>query len=90
MASACGIHIDQRRFHLIALEGSPKKHRIVAHISGEILPGDDPVTVVASALKAVVKQNKLRNENVGLAVSSGLAAFRSLTLPFDDRSRSRT
>jgi Tfp pilus assembly PilM family ATPase len=87
MASACGIHIDQRRFRLIALEGSAKKHRIVAHAAGEIMPGEDPVTVVAAALRAAVKGQKIRRESVGLAVSSGLAAFRHLTLPFDDRSK---
>ncbi|MEW6072751.1 MAG: pilus assembly protein PilM [Planctomycetota bacterium] len=87
MVSACGIHIDQRRFRLIALEGSPKKHKIVAHVAGEIPPGADPAAAVGSALRALVKREKLRRENVGLAVSSGLAAFRSLTLPFDDRAK---
>lgn len=87
MASACGIHIDQRRFRLIALEGSAKKHKIVAHTSGEIAPGEDPVAVVSAALRAAAKKRKLGRENVSLAVSSGLAAFRRLKLPFDDRAK---
>lgn len=87
MASSCGIHIDQRRFHLVALDGSAKKHKISATLSGEIAPGEDPVTAVSTAIRKVVKKNKLRGENVSLAVDSGLAAFRNLTLPFDDRSK---
>lgn len=84
MAAACGIHIDQRRFHFVGLEGNAKKHRIVAHASGEIAPGDDPVDVVAAALRDFGKRNKVAHDNVALAVDSGLAAFRTLTLPFDD------
>lgn len=87
MASSCGIHIDQRRFHLVALDGSAKKHKVSAHLSGEIAPGEDPVTAVSTALRKIAKQKKLRGENVALAVDSGLAAFRNLTLPFDDRTK---
>jgi len=87
MASSCGIHIDQRRFHLVALDGSVKKHKIRAHLSGEIAPGEDPVTAVSTALRKIAKAEKLRGENVGLVVDSGLAAFRILTLPFDDRGK---
>jgi len=87
MASSCGIHIDQRRFHLIALEGSVRKHRVVTRASGEIPFGADPVEEVARALRKIAKENKLKVDNVGLAVDSGLAAFRNLTLPFDDRSK---
>ena len=87
MARSCGIHIDQRRFHLVALDGSPKKAKIVGHGSGEIPPGEAPVAAVASALKDMVKDQSIRAENIGLAVDSGLAAFRNLTVPFDDRAK---
>lgn len=87
MASSCGIHIDQRTFHLVALEGSARKHRVVTRASGEIPFGADPVEEVARALRRIAKENKLKVDNVGLAVDSGLAAFRNLTLPFDDRSK---
>jgi Tfp pilus assembly PilM family ATPase len=87
MATSCGIHIDQRRFHLVALDGSVKKHKIRAHLSGEIVPGEDPVTAVSTAIRKIAKEKKLRGENVGLVVDSGLAAFRTLTLPFDDRGK---
>ena len=87
MAKTCGIHIDQRRFHFLILEGSAKKHRVGAYDSGEIPPGEDPVEVVAGALRDFVKTNKVKADGVGLAVDSGLAAFRELTLPFDDRAK---
>ena len=79
MASVCGIHIEQNRFRLVALEGSVKKHRVVATVEGEVQPGEDPVEVVARTLKRGLKEHKFRPETVGLAVDSGLAAFRNLT-----------
>ncbi len=87
MASACGIHIDQTRFRLVALEGSAKKHRITTQASIGIPAGEDPAAFVTAELKRLVKENKLGSENVALAVDSGLAAFRTLTLPFDDASK---
>ena len=87
MARSCGIHIDQRHFHVVAMEGSARKSRVLASASGEILPGTDPVAEVSRALRAIVKKEKIHADSVGLAVDSGLAAFRFLTVPFDDRSK---
>ena len=87
MPTACGIHIDQRRFRAVALEGGPRKHRVVAFVRGEIPPGEDPGDHVAGELRRFAKEHKLSSEDVGLAVDSGLAAFRTLTLPFDDREK---
>jgi len=87
MSRSCGIHIDQRRFHAVVLDGGSKKHRVVATITGEIPFEDDPVEAVAEELRAFVKSNKIKVDNVVLAVDSGMAAFRTLTVPFDDRSK---
>ena len=87
MASSCGIHIEQRRFHVIALDGSGRKHKIVAQASGQIPVGADPAAAVADELRAIVKESKLNADNVRLAVDSGLAAFRTLALPLDDRGK---
>jgi len=87
MASSCGIHIDRQRFHLIALDGSPKKHRVSHHLSGLIPAGLDPIVAVSEALKTALKKKKLSKDNVGLVVDSGLAAFRQMKLPFDERSK---
>ena len=87
MARSCGIHIDQRRFYLVALDGNARKHRVVARASGEIPFDVDPVDAVSEALRAIAKDQKLDPDVVGLAVDSGMAAFRSLTVPFDDPSK---
>lgn len=84
MARSCGIHIDQRHFHLVALEGSAKKHKLLLRASGTIPLDQDPVEAVASQLRELIKSSKLNIDNAGLAVDSGLAAFRRLTVPFDD------
>ena len=84
MARSCGIHIDQRHFHLVALDGSAKKHKLLLRASGTIPLDQDPVEAVASQLRELIKSNKLNIDNAGLAVDSGLAAFRQLTVPFDD------
>ena len=87
MARSCGIHIDQRRFHVVALDGGSKKHKVLAACSGEIPFDEDPVQAVSSALREIVKSEKLNPDSVGLAVDSGMASFRTLTVPFDDRSK---
>ncbi len=87
MASSCGIHVDQRSFHLVALEGSAKKHRITVRVSGELGATEEAETALSDALRKVIREHKLRPESVVLALDSGPAAFRNLTLPFDDRSK---
>jgi Tfp pilus assembly PilM family ATPase len=87
MSRTCGIHLDRQRFRLVVLEGSAKKHRIVAHASGQAASDEDAASALAAELRRAVKEHKIKAESVGLAVDSGLAAFRTLTLPFDDRSK---
>ena len=87
MSKSCGIHIGQRRFAVVVLDGSAKKHKVILQEEGEIPLGEDPILGTAAALKAVAKKVKVPGENVGLAVDSGLAAYRTLSLPFDDKSK---
>ena len=35
MARSCALRIGPRRFELVVLEGSPKKHKITAYYAGE-------------------------------------------------------
>jgi hypothetical protein len=42
---------------------------------------------ITTALRAIVTEHRLRPENICLALDSGQAAFRNLTLPFDDRDK---
>jgi len=87
MSQSIGIHLGERRFHLLALEGSLKKHKVVCAVSGEIPSGEDAAAAVVARLREIAKEHKLQADSVYLAIDSGVAAFRNLTLPFDDRDK---
>lgn len=81
MVRTCGIHIDRDHVRVVALEGGAKKHKVVFH-------DEEPIQLsVGAALKELGRRNKLQAEDVGLAVDSGIAAFRKITLPFDDNAK---
>jgi Tfp pilus assembly PilM family ATPase len=92
MARSCGLRIGARRFELVVLEGSAKKFRIVSSTVGDLgsgvagEAGDPPADAVAS-LQAEVKKHAIPTDNIGLAVDTGLAAFRNLKMPFADRAK---
>lgn len=85
MARTCGIRIGRTEFELLVLDGSVKKPSVSLCLRGEI-PADseDPLGDLTSAIKEATKGLKLPTDEVGLVVDAGSAAFRSLTLPFDD------
>lgn len=88
MAKSCGIRIGAGAFELIVLDGGPKKHKVVAAVSG-VLPEsglEDPVAAGA-ALQRAVKGLNVPTENIGLAMDSRLAAFRKIKLPFTERAK---
>lgn len=88
MARSCGIRIGPRRFELVVLDGSPKKHRITAFKASEFpAGGDDPVGAAVAMLRDAAKTHNVPTENVALAVDTGMAAFRTLKLPFSDRDK---
>lgn len=87
MVRSCGIHLDHEHYHVVCLEGTAKKHRVSARASGRIPAGEGSRAALTEALRDFVREQKSRPEAVGLAVDSGLAAFRSLTVPFDDRAK---
>ena len=95
MARSCGLRIGARRFELVVLEGSPKKCRIAASAIGEFAPparepgaeGSEPLPDPITALHQVVKKQAIPTDNIGLAIDTGLAAFRSLKMPFADRAK---
>lgn len=88
MARSCGLRIGPRRYELVVLDGSPKKHKIAAYAMGE-LPhgGDDAMAAAAAVIKAAVKEHGVPTDNVGIAVDTGMAAFRTLKVPFSDRAK---
>jgi len=87
MSQTIGIHLGERRFQVVALEGNLKKHRLVCAASGEIPPGPEGAQAVSERLRELTKQHKLKADSVYLAIDAGVAAFRTLTLPFDDREK---
>jgi len=88
MARSCGLRIGPRRYELIVLDGSPKKHKIAAYAMGD-LPhgGEDADAAAAAVLRAAVKEHGVPADNVGVAVDTGMAAFRTLKVPFSDRAK---
>ena len=88
MAHSCGIRIGQRRFELVALDGSAKKHRVKRVITGDIpWDDDDPIGATTAALKQAFKGAKLKTDNVALSIDAGLAAFRNHTVHLEDKSK---
>jgi Tfp pilus assembly PilM family ATPase len=88
MARSCGIRLGPRRFELVVLDGSPKKHRITAFKVAEFpQDAEDPVAAAVATLKETAKSHSVPSENVAIAVDTGLGAFRTLKLPFSDREK---
>lgn len=85
MARSCGIRIGPQRYELVVLDGSPRKHRIAAFEVGEFPADvDDPVAAAAGLLKDAVKNHSVPLDQVGVAIDTGRASFRTLKLPFSD------
>jgi Tfp pilus assembly PilM family ATPase len=88
MARSCGIRIGPRRFELVVLDGSARKHRITAFKSSEFpQDAEDPAAAAIAMLREAAKTHNAPADNVALAVDTGLAAFRTLKLPFSDRDK---
>src|SRR5688572_23533388 len=87
MSQSIGIHLGERTFHLLALEGGLKKHKVLCAVSGEIPVGEDAAQSLVDQLRELAKEHKLKADSVYLAIDSGVAAFRNLTLPFDDQAK---
>lgn len=87
MSQSIGIHLGERSYRLLALDGSLKRHKVLCSAAGEIPTGEGATETLNERLKELVKEHKLRADSVYLAIDSGSAAFRGLTLPFDDREK---
>jgi len=89
MARSCALRIGPRRFELVVLEGSPKKHKITAYYAGEfeLDPEADPVQAKAAALRDAARKHRIPRENVSVVMTSSSAAFRRITLPFTDKAK---
>jgi Tfp pilus assembly PilM family ATPase len=82
MARSCGIRVGPRRFELVVLDGSPKRHKIVSYALGE-LPrgsGDEARDLhdAAAALRQAAKDANVPRDSIAIAIDAGLGAFRTL------------
>ncbi|MEZ6018817.1 MAG: pilus assembly protein PilM [Planctomycetota bacterium] len=88
MARSCGLRLGPRRFELVVLDGSAKKHKISAYYAGEFdTDVEDPVAHAVELLKDAAKAHRIPKENLGLVIDSGSAAFRKIELPFAEKSK---
>ncbi len=81
------MRIGPRRFELVVLDGSAKKHRITAYMTGDLPQGEEAFAEAVAVLKEAAKTNKIPRDNIGVAVDTGLAAFRTLKMPFAERGK---
>ncbi len=85
MARSLGIRLGQRSFEIVVLNGSPKQAKLDRHIIGTLpTGGDDPIADAAAAIRAAIEKENLPTESVGLVIETGLAAFRTVRVPFSD------
>ena len=88
MTRTCGLHLGPSRYAIVLLDGSAKKHELVAWEEGAIgAPGEDAREALPGLLKRLAKDHNEPRESFGLSVESGLAAFRQLSLPLTDRAK---
>ena len=87
MARTCGIRLGPRRYEIVVLDGSSKKHKIVAFKAGEFAAEGESEVDRAAELKKAVLELDVPKDGVGLVIDSSPAAYRRLTLPFSDRSK---
>ncbi|MEZ6017618.1 MAG: pilus assembly protein PilM [Planctomycetota bacterium] len=89
MARSCALRIGPRRFEIVVLDGSPKKHKITAYYAGdfELDPEVDEIQAKAAAIRDAARKHRIPKENISLVMSSESAAFRRLNVPFTDRAK---
>ena len=91
MARSCGIRVGPRHFELVVLDGNPKKHKLTNYVLGELprASGDEvaDLQAAASALRQAAKDANVPHDSVAIAIDAGMGAFRTLKLPFADKTK---
>jgi Tfp pilus assembly PilM family ATPase len=88
MARSCGLRIGPRRYELVVLDGSAKKHKVAAYAMGELpRDGEGAAAQAAAVLREALKTHGVPKDSVAVAIDTGLAAFRTLKLPFSDKAK---
>ena len=83
MAKACGLRIGPRGYELVLLEGSARRHKVVASEAGELSIATDPDGAV-EILKSLAKRHNIPKDGLRGVIEGGLAAFRKVKLPIND------
>ena len=83
MARACGLRIGPRGYEMVLLDGSAKRHKVIASEAGEMSVGADPEGA-SEILKDLAKRHDLPNDGIRVVIEGGLAAFRKVSLPVND------
>ncbi len=83
MAKACGLRLGPRGYEFVLLEGSAKRHKVVASEAGEISLAADPSGTV-EVLKDLAKRHDIPKDALRVVIESGQAAFRKVNLPIND------
>ena len=91
MARSCGIRVGPRHFELVVLDGNPKKHKLTNYVLGELprASGDEvaDLQAAASTLRQAAKDANVPHDSVAIAIDAGMGAFRTLKLPFADKTK---
>jgi len=82
MAKACGLRIGPRGYELVLLDGSAKKHKVVASEAGELSLADADGAV--NVLKDLASRHDIPKDGLRVVIEGGLAAFRKVNLPIND------
>ena len=88
MARSCGIRLGPRTFEIFVLDGGARNQKIISYKPGKFdAPDQEGARSPSEILKAAAKECKIPGDNVNLVIDSGFAAFRHVTLPFEDTSK---
>ena len=88
MARTCGIRLGLRRYEIVVLDGTPKKHKIFAFKAGEFTaPEEGGAPDRVAVLEEALNELGVSKDSIGLVVDSSKAAYRMVTLPFSDASK---
>jgi Tfp pilus assembly PilM family ATPase len=89
MSRSTGLRLGPRRFEIVALEGSTKKPKVRAVLSGRGSEGEDALSAQRAALEEALKPQRkdFAAEEIGLTIDGGLGVYRHLLLPFADREK---
>jgi len=93
MARSTALRIGPRRFEIVVLEGSAKRHKIAAYHVGEFSAEDaaalaeGDISGAAATLKEAAKAHRVAGENLSVVMPTDHAAFRRISLPLTDRTK---